>query len=512
MSLSLRARAFLLVAATNLLVFAAVGYVLVGQATERTLDLQKKTNEQFDFLRQVALGSQQKVNAARILEWPGWPLWEDSMFVVGGVDRRPSGQYAPLGLALNPVGAAGRGAGFDEQAVLSALHEAIANRTPIEAMGGRAVPVEGDDAPWGGVWYETEPAPGAATVARTLLPWFLGTTLTVTLLSFWSLRKLVLGPVEDLAQGALRVRAGDLSTRLAETGRTDEVADLVRTFNEMTATVQGFNAHLCEEVDRATRIAREAEAAAMTQRRLAAMGELAAGIAHEINNPLGGLQNAVTALERSDLSPDRRERYLVLLHEGLGRMRETVQRLLRFTPRPAVESRVNLGEVALDALDLVRHRAQEDGVRLVLCLPGRSPQQHGEMPAVGDRSLAVAEVPAVVGGQSELGQAVLNLLQNALDSLEDARPEAPRVEVSLVADEEVVRLTVEDNGAGVPEEELGRLADLFFTTKDVGRGSGLGLSIVHNVVASHRGEVRLANASGGGFLAEISIPRAPEKG
>ena len=104
----------------------------------------------------------------------------------------------------------------------------------------------------------------------------------------------------------------------------------------------------------------------MTQRRLAAMGELAAGIAHEINNPLGGLQNAVVTLGRTDLAPEKRERYLGLLSDGLTRIGETVHRLRRFTPRSAPHEPLPLVDVARDSIDLVRHRADRAGVELAL--------------------------------------------------------------------------------------------------------------------------------------------------
>ena len=113
----------------------------------------------------------------------------------------------------------------------------------------------------------------------------------------------------------------------------------------------------------------------MTQRRLAAMGELAAGIAHEINNPLGGMRNAVESLEMGDLDPERRERYLALVDGGLSRIQGIVGKLLRFTPRSGLSEEVFLfADAARDAVALIEHRAGSEGVALV----GRS-----ERPAVG---------------------------------------------------------------------------------------------------------------------------------
>src|SRR5262249_33317976 len=163
----------------------------------------------------------------------------------------------------------------------------------------------------------------------------------------------------------------------------------VRSFNEMSSTIENFNQRLSEEVRVATEKARTVEALAMRERRLAAMGELAAGIAHEINNPLGGLQNAVVELERAELPPARRAQYPDLLARGLARIGETVNRLRRFTPREAPSEPVDLAAVARDALELVQHRARRLGVELVLR------EEEG--------------VPSVSGAQSEIGHAVLNL-------------------------------------------------------------------------------------------------------
>jgi signal transduction histidine kinase len=331
-----------------------------------------------------------------------------------------------------------------------------------------------------------------------MLPWFVASTLLLTGGTFLALRHLVLAPVEQLAEGARRLRSGDFSVRLEAPPRTDELAELVRSFNAMASQVQGFNARLEEEVRVATEKARMAEAAAMTQRRLAAMGELAAGIAHEINNPLGGQQNAVDVLQRDDLPAAKRLQYLELLSRGLGRIGETVARLRRFTPREAPRGPVDLGVVVQDALDLVRHRAQRLGVQLQWS-PPRGPE---------------AVVPGV---RNEIGQALLNLLANALDSLEEAgtRDErGARIDVTLRSHPDEISIEVRDNGLGVEPAELSKVADLFYTTKEIGKGTGLGLALVHGAARAHGGRVSLESVPGQSFTATIWFPRVsgPEAG
>ena len=263
--------------------------------------------------------------------------------------------------------------------------------------------------------------------------------------------------------------------------------------HEMAGEVARARAHLEDVAADERRKARTAEEAAMTQRRMAAMGELAAGIAHEINNPLGGMRNAVESLERGDIEPDRRARYLELVDGGLSRIQGIVGKLLRFTPRRDLSEQIfSYADAARDAVALIEHRASAEGVELVVELDG-----------IGESY--------VRGDQSEIGQAALNLLQNALDALEEGcQGDSPRVVVDLKRDGEEQRLRIRDNGPGVEAERLGRLTDLFHTSKDVGRGTGLGLPLALHVASAHGGRLLLSSPPGEGFHAELCLPVAEE--
>ena len=503
MRLSLRKRVFLLIAAINVAVFTVGGWF----AADRLDAEEDRLASRFDaslapFLRRSILPKGDP-NIARILQWPGWDVVQDAVLREGRMRMLPGGGVIWQGVRLNPVGASSRPASFRADEVEAALLEAIATgRAVTGAQGGVAIPIEGPNGIWGGCWYRTA-SPFEGTGLLTTFLWgYVASTLLLTAGTFYFLRRVVLDPVEKLAEGARNVRGGDLSFRLEEPDRTDELADLVRSFNLMTSTVQGFNERLADEVERATLQARRAEGAAMTQRRLAAMGELAAGIAHEINNPLGGLQNAVEQLEREDLQPERRERYLKLLADGLERIRNTVGQLLRFTPRETVTAGVDLGEVALDAMALVRHRAEKQGVEMELRVDDGPPVEPGAPPPTG--------IPRIEGSRHDLGQALLNLLVNALDALAEGvpgrEPGEGRIELRLERRPEVLRLIVQDDGPGAAPEVLERAADLFYSTKEVGKGTGLGLSIVHNVLANHGGSVELSSPPGGGFRVELELP------
>lgn len=447
------------------------------------------------------------LNVGPLLSWPSWERFSDAMLVDRHLVRDENGRLAPRGVALNPVGRARRDPRLDEQAVFEAVVAAVASGRPVEEVqGGTVVPIAGPDGVFGACWYVLPPpAGGARLLARYVLPAFVFSTVLLSAGTFFALRRFVLDPVDRLAQGASRVAEGDLSTRVPETGGEDELSALIATFNRMTARVSGFQGELAAEVARATAAARQAEAAAMTQRRLAAMGELAAGIAHEINNPLGGLLNAVEALGRDDLPAERRARYLELLSVGLERIGRTVGQLLRFTPRSTAAAPMALHVPLLDAIALVRHRARALGVELLVG-DGRRFDDGAELAPELVRSFET--LPRVRGETHEIAQALLNLLVNALDALEERPGGAAggHVRVSLAAAEGGVAIEVADDGPGVPASVLERAADLFFTTKAPGKGTGLGLSIVHNVVAAHGGRVRLESRPGEGFRVRIELP------
>ena len=210
--------------------------------------------------------------------------------------------------------------------------------------------------------------------------------------------------------------------------------------------------------------------------------------------------NAVEVLARDELPKEKREQYHALLTHGLERIQATVGKLLRFTPRSTEPTPLSLVDPVLDAIALVQHRAALQEVEIMLT-------------ASGERALdrqhtieRLRALPPVLGESNELAQAILNLLVNALDALEERHPRGGRIEIEIGREADELRLVVQDDGPGVRPEHLARVADLFFTTKDVGKGTGLGLAIVHNLVAQHHGRIHLSSPPGEGFRVEIYLP------
>lgn len=481
---SLRLRVLSWVAAINVVVFGA-GLWHLSQKLEHQRDLGEQLAGEriLDNLRTSIRDGELRV--AQILAWPRWDSFSDAVI----------SDLNPFGVRLNPVGSVERDPLFDRAGVEEAMRRAVREREPVLIEGGSAMAIY-DQAgrTWGGVWFRLDAARHATPLWGSLLPWFFASTLLLFLGTYSVLSRYVLQPVGELARAAGRVRRGDLGVTVDLPPHRDELVDLMDTFNHMTAEVKDFHDHLEVEAQEARRAAYEAEAAALRQRRLAAMGELAAGIAHEINNPLGGMLNAVDVLDRDDLEPQKRGRYHALLRGGLERIQSTVAGLLRFTPRSANHAPLALVEPTRDAIDLLKHAALKAGVTLRL-----------EDRAAGAR---------VLGSASELGQAVLNLLSNALHAIEDRQALGGEagglIEVVLEAVEGELVLTVRDDGCGVDEGELERMTDLFYTTKETGRGTGLGLALVLSVATQHGGRVHLTPRVPRGLAVELVLPLAEE--
>lgn len=500
MRFTLGLRVLMLVTAVNAAVFGAGLAFLAGSIAAEREELSDRFGELLLYTLQGTINPGGELKVASILEWPWWGEFSDAILVDRNLARTDAQSFIPRGVYLNPVGAAHRSASFDRAAVLGSIFAAMQSEERLDAGAGVAIPIyDPAGEVWGGCWFQLPAGAGTRELAVGLLPWFLGSTLLLSLVTFWVLRRNVLRPVEELAAASLRLSSGELDVRLERPSHADEIGDLVRSFNQMAAEVVRARTHLEEVAEDERKKARTAEEAAMTQRRLAAMGELAAGIAHEINNPLGGMRSAIETLERGDIDEERRERYLKLVDGGLSRIQGIVGKLLRFTPRSSASAeRFRLADAARDAVELIQHRAESAGVELAVDLgEGGTDAKEGATLVRGDRS--------------EIGQATLNLLQNAFDALEEGcQGEEPRVCVTLHSTAEEVCLRVRDNGPGVEEERLGRLTDLFHSSKDVGRGTGLGLPLALHVASAHGGQLLLSSPPGEGFIAELRLPVAAE--
>jgi signal transduction histidine kinase len=332
-----------------------------------------------------------------------------------------------------------------------------------------------------------------AAMRRTVLLAVLLVMAGVLALSFLLARRTTAG-IARIDSAARALGAGELSVRLPVEGR-DEIAAVSATFNGMAeeisrsrAKLERWNEELQAEVEARTAELRAAQAQLVETQKLAAIGQLGAGVAHEINNPLTGiLGNAQLLLEASRAGDVDREA-LEKIEALARRCRDITQNLLRFSEQRAEPDfqEVDLNRVVADALALVDGQIRAGGIALELDL--------------------AAPPPRVRADAGHLAQVVLNLVQNARTACLE-RPGA-LIRVSTRRGEDGVALQVADNGKGIPPENLPRIFEPFFTTKDLWSNVGLGLSVTYRIVSEHGGRIGVESKPGEGSTFTVSLPAA----
>lgn len=233
------------------------------------------------------------------------------------------------------------------------------------------------------------------------------------------------------------------------------------------------------------------ERAVAQTEKLAAVGQLAAGIAHELNNPLSGIMGySQLLLDDSSLTPQQREDLNTILTQS-QRCRNIIQNLLQFSrPKLPKTEQVSLPTLIQTTLQLLNYELSTSGIRITSDLPG--------------------ETPMVIMDPDAMQQILINLITNARHALEGRHDGEIRLRLSHETN--LVRLEVEDNGPGIPKEIQSKIFNPFFTTKEPGKGTGLGLSICHSIMQRHQGHIYVESEEGKGarFILMFPISKTEE--
>jgi signal transduction histidine kinase len=280
-----------------------------------------------------------------------------------------------------------------------------------------------------------------------------------------------------------RLAAGDLSVEIDEAERKDEIGEMGKA---MRVFKQNAIAARLLEAEREKR--RELEMAMNHAGRVDALGRLAGGIAHDLNNALVPVL-AMTKMAMARLKKETREyANLELALMGAGRAKELVQQILAFSRKQTVEQReFDLGPVVADGIKMLR----------------------ASFPPTIKLDAEIDAVPTIYGDAGQLNQVLVNLVTNGAHAVGD---KPGTVTISLGADGDgQVRLAVADNGCGMDEQTRARIFEPFFTTKEVGKGTGLGLSMVHGIVTAHGGNISVQTARGKGTRIDIVLPPAQRR-
>jgi two-component system NtrC family sensor kinase len=328
--------------------------------------------------------------------------------------------------------------------------------------------------------------------------------LGVGLIASLLVRRLISAPLNDLGAGAKRLASGDLEHAIPVRS-ADELGQLAGSFNAMTTALKKSEqqlrewAHTLEEkVEARTRELRIAQAETLRGEKLASVGLLAAGIAHELNNPLTGVLT-FSHLVREKMpegSPEAEDMDLVI--RETRRCASIIRRLLDFAREKAPEQKyVDLNQVIEDTVSIVDVQARVRDIEIRLDL---------------DR-----ELPKVWADADLVKQVVMNMLVNAQQAIDGGgsitvqsrRCKAPRSAEPGAAAVPMVELVITDTGCGIPEKDLQRIFDPFFTSKEVGKGTGLGLSVSHGIVAAHGGSIEVQSRVGAGSTFRVYLPIDP---
>lgn len=283
--------------------------------------------------------------------------------------------------------------------------------------------------------------------------------------------RLITRPLEEMAQASRQIAQGNTQVRIPD-GGIGEVAILGQAFNSMVAELE------------------ETQAQLIRKEKLASMGQLAAGVAHQLNNPLG------TILLFSDIVlqdlPEGSQGWedVQMIAKEAHRAKEIVAALLNFARQQKVWAQPTaLDKMLHELIDRARHQPTYENIEIVKQI--------------------VPDLPQIEADLAQLPNVFVNLMENAADAMPEGGTLTIRAERSQ--DDRSVVIQVEDTGCGIPQESISKLFTPFFTTKPVGQGTGLGLSIAYGIVKVHHGAIQVQSQVGEGTTFTITLPtRQPE--
>jgi len=305
----------------------------------------------------------------------------------------------------------------------------------------------------------------------------------ISLIINWVVKQIVLKPIGEIAKATRKVAKGDLTDAIVEIHDDDEIGKLAESFNVMMEKLA------------------ETQRQLLQSDKLASLGRMAAGVAHEINNPLTGvLTYSSFLLKNAEGKPELKEDLEVIVRET-KRCREIVKGLLDFSRQSASTTRpTSVNEIVCNACRIVEHQLAIQKIRIDTQLPKESLVVNADI--------------------MQMEQVLVNLLVNAADAIgETGGTITIETGLATAADgvngrespEGMVRIRVTDTGCGIPAEGLNKLFEPFYSTKGA-KGTGLGLAIVWGIIEKHHGQLNVESKVGKGTTLTILLPAAKSAG
>lgn len=316
------------------------------------------------------------------------------------------------------------------------------------------------------------------------------TALAILLLVYVALTLLVVRPIERLRLASERLANGQLDRPVDTTGPR-ELAELGRSFNRMASDLRKDRESLVArlaELEATTRGLRAAQDQIVRTEKLASVGRLSAGVAHEIGNPLAAILGLVELLESGDLSPEESAEFVTRIRVETERIHGILRDLLDFARQGKeaaddVDATCDALAVANEAVALMRPQRGFRNVEIVV---------HGD----GEHRVRCPD--------ARLTQVLLNLLLNASDAMDGKG----RIDVRIGVEGDRIVLVVDDDGPGIDPNVSQTLFEPFVTTKEVGKGTGLGLAVCHTIVERCGGRISAGAHEGRGARFTVELPNA----
>jgi two-component system NtrC family sensor kinase len=313
--------------------------------------------------------------------------------------------------------------------------------------------------------------------------------LLLVMLSFTTTR--IIDPLKKIVEATKKIAKGDLSHKVEVTSR-DEIGYLAISFNKMTSDLRAANVKLLDwgktlekKVEERTRELTKMQASLIQSEKLASLGKLAAGVAHEINNPLGGVL-IYSHLLLED-TPKGSPNYISLkkIVKETSRCKDIVKGLLEFArPKDPEMSPIDINHIVEQSLYIIEGQSLFQNIRI--------------------EKDFTPDLPRIVGDGAQLQQVFMNIILNAAEAMDSDGTLSLRTE--LGSSGRFINIHFSDTGHGIAEEDIKRLFEPFFTTKEVGKGTGLGLAISYSIIRKHQGTIEVTSAAGPGATFVVKLP------
>ncbi len=294
----------------------------------------------------------------------------------------------------------------------------------------------------------------------------------------------------DNVYAAIRDEKGTFVGMILVSRDVTEKVRMQKKMEEYTCMLEEHVRERTKELEEAYRKIKNAQDQIIQSEKMASLGRLVAGVAHEINNPLDGIQNSIHNIIQNPEDHPKNLVYLNLILENVSRIESIVKQLLGYARARSYQmSAVSLKDIIEKSLLLLEYRLSRSGVEVI-------------------HDYSKDEV-LVRGDDNHLQQVVMNILLNAIDAM----PNGGELHIRVARERDKwATIVIEDTGTGISKDDLPHIFDPFFTTKDVGKGTGLGLAVSLGIVEEHGGKIKVKSKLGRGTTFSIYIPLLESKG